>query len=209
MTEKITVNAQSSIRVDAEKVIYFDPFMVTEVTNDADIIFITHVHHDHFSPEDIAKVAKADTVFVAPESMKKEVLEAGIAPEKLITLTPNIKTEVCGIPVETVPSYNVGKKFHPKENGWIGYIVTVLGTRVYVGGDMDPTPEAKAVDCDVAMIPIGGHFTMDYAEAAAFINELKPKTVIPTHYGTGVGKPEDGKAFKSLIESGIEVVFKL
>ena len=209
MTENITVNAQSSIRIAAGKVVYFDPFKISDAANNADVIFITHEHFDHFSPDDIAKVVSDKTVFAVPASMEKTMLDSGISPDKLVLLDPNVKTEVCGIPVETVPAYNPGKKFHPKSNNWLGYIVTIGGQRIYVAGDTDATPEAKAVSCDIAMVPIGGTFTMDFREAAEFINELKPKTVIPTHYGSVVGDPGDGESFKRLVEGSIEVVFKL
>ena len=209
LINNITVNAQSSIRIAAEKVIYFDPFKITDAAKDADIIFITHEHFDHFSPEDIAKVVSDNTVFAVPASMEKAALASGISKDKLVTLTPDTKTEVCGIPVETIPAYNPGKKFHPRDNNWLGYIITVDGQRVYVAGDTDVTPEAKSVSCDIAMIPIGGTFTMDFREAADFINELKLGTVIPTHYGSVVGNADDGESFKNLVGSSAEVVLKL
>lgn len=209
MLENITVNAQSSIRIAAEKVIYFDPFRITNAANDADIIFITHEHFDHFSPEDIAKAASDDTIFVVPASMKNTALDSGISADKLIALDPDTKTEVCAIPVETVPAYNLSKQFHPKNNGWLGYIITLDGQRIYVAGDTDAALEVKSVSCDVAMIPIGGTYTMDYREAADLINEMKPKTVIPTHYGSVVGNKTDGEAFMQLVGSSIEVVLKL
>ncbi|MCH5193204.1 MAG: MBL fold metallo-hydrolase [Oscillospiraceae bacterium] len=209
MPKNITVNAQSSIRIAAEKVVYFDPFKITDSLNDADIIFITHEHFDHFSPDDIAKVVSPDTVFAAPASMEKTVLDSGVSKDRLVTLSPGDKTDVLGIPVETVPAYNPGKKFHPRDNGWLGYIVTLDGKRIYVAGDTDATPEAKAVSCDIAMIPIGGTFTMDFREAAEFISELRPPVVIPTHYGSVVGSPEDGESFKKLVDSSIQVVLKL
>ncbi|MCH5349767.1 MAG: MBL fold metallo-hydrolase [Oscillospiraceae bacterium] len=209
MINNITVNAQSSIRIAAEKVIYFDPFKITGAAKDADIIFITHEHFDHFSPEDIAKVVSDNTVFAVPASMEKAALASGISKDKLVTLTPDTKTEVCGIPVETIPAYNPGKKFHPRDNNWLGYIITVGGQRVYVAGDTDVTSEAKSVSCDIAMIPIGGTFTMDFREAAEFIKELKPGTVIPTHYGSVVGNADDGESFKKLVGSSAEVVLKL
>lgn len=209
MLENITVNAHSSIRIAAEKVVYFDPFKVTNAANDADIIFITHEHFDHFSPEDISKVVSDNTVFVVPASMEQAALDSGISSDKLVALKPASKSEVCGISVETVPAYNPDKKFHPESNGWLGYIVTLGGQRIYVAGDTDATPEARAVSCDIAMIPIGGTYTMDCREAAAYINELKPKTVIPTHYGSIVGNAGDGETFRQLVDSSTEVVFKL
>lgn len=209
MTDKITVNAQSSIRIAAEKIVYFDPFRIPAAANDADVIFITHEHFDHFSPDDIAKAVTDKTVFAAPASMEKKMLDSGISADKLILLEPNVKTEVCGIPVETIPAYNPGKKFHPRSSNWLGYIVTLGMQRIYVAGDTDATPEAKSVSCDIAMIPIGGTFTMDFREAAGFINELKPETVIPTHYGSVVGSPGDGESFKKLVDDSVKVVFKL
>ena len=98
---------------------------------------------------------------------------------------------------------------HPKANGWLGYVITVENTRIYIGGDMDATPEAAAVQCDVAMIPVGGTYTMNPREAAALINEMKPGTAIPTHYGSLVGETEDGKAFAELVDSSIYVEFRL
>ena len=123
MTEQVTINAQSSIRVAGETVIYFDPFRIPETVNDADMIFITHEHFDHFSPEDMQKVRKSDTIFVAPKSMEKPMQNAGCS--NLILLAPNETAAIRDIPVETVPAYNLLKPFHPKKNGWLGYIVTV------------------------------------------------------------------------------------
>ena len=207
MKDKITVNTQSSIRIEAEKIIYFDPFKITTAANDADVVFITHEHFDHFSPEDIQKVQKPNTVFVAPKSMESALKKAGYS--ELTLLTPGDKTKVLDIPVEAIPAYNIMKPFHSKKNGWLGYIVTVEGQRIYVAGDTDVTSEAKAVSCDIAMIPIGGTYTMNHTKAADFINELHPKTVIPTHYGSIVGSADSGKAFQELVQSDIEVVIKL
>ncbi len=207
MTELISINAQSSIRIAGETVIYFDPFRITENRNDADIIFVTHEHFDHFSPEDIQKVRKADTIFVAPKSMETQMLNAGCS--NLILLTPNETTTVRNIPVKTIPAYNLLKPFHPKKNGWLGYLITVNGQRIYVSGDMDATKEAKSVVCDIALIPIGGTYTMNYKESAEYINIIKPKTAIPTHYGTIVGKASDGESFKKLVSPEIQVILKL
>ena len=207
MKNKITVNTQSSIRIESEKIIYFDPFKISSAANDADVIFITHGHSDHFSPEDIRKVQKPDTIFVIPESMEKALKKAGYSNLRL--LTPGEKTTVQDIPVEAIPAYNNIKPFHPKKNGWLGYIITIEGQRIYVAGDTDVTPEAKAVSCDIAVIPIGGTFTMNYNKAADFINELHPKTVIPTHYGSIVGSADDGESFRKLVRPEIEVVIKL
>lgn len=66
---KIQINKQSSIKIISNKIIYFDPFMIDEESHDADIVFITHDHYDHFSIDDIKKIEKEDTVFVIPDNM--------------------------------------------------------------------------------------------------------------------------------------------
>ena len=198
---KISINKHSSIRIESDKVIYFDPYLIDEVSNDADIIFITHDHPDHFSIEDIKKVEKEDTIFVIPDNMYN--LLGG---ENVIVLNPNEKTEIEGYEVVTLPSYNVGKQFHPKEKGNLAYIVTIEGQRIFVAGDTDKNPDNENIKVDVALIPIGGKYTMDYKEAADLINKIKPKKAIPTHYGTmGIGDKNAGEKFKELVDKDIEV----
>ena len=209
----ISVNAQSSIRIAGSKIIYFDPFHVDKETHDADVIFVTHEHYDHFEPDSIKKLLKAETILVAPESMKAKVLKkSGVLEKNCVFYVPNESYELDGLKIETVPAYNKLKPFHPKWNKWLGYIVELDGTRYYVAGDTDVNADILKVKCDVALIPIGGHYTMDKKQAAEYILELKPTAVIPTHYGTLIGSPEDGADLKKMVEekdSSIEVVLKL
>lgn len=196
--------------IDPALTIYFDPFHMDDIPCDADIVFITHAHYDHYSPEDLSKVSKSDTVFVLPASMEsREVtLQLGGA-DRCVFLEPNSTIQVRGLPVETVPAYNIGKDFHPKANNWLGYVVTIDGVRVYVSGDTDDTPDARTVKCDLALVPVGGKFTMTAAEAAAFVNAIAPQAAVPTHYGSIVGKPEDGETFASLVKPPVEAVVKM
>ena len=207
MTEHITVNTQSSIRIEAERIVYADPLKLEGTPGDADIILITHAHFDHFSPEDIKKAAKPGTVVVLPESMRADAAKAGIA--DTVTLAPGETREILGVMVEAVPAYNLGKPMHPKKNGWLGYIVTLGGKRIYIAGDTDATPEAGAVVCDIAMVPVGGIYTMNAKEAAALVNRMRPAIAIPTHYGSLVGTKKDGKTFAGLLDAGITAEFKL
>lgn len=202
--EKISINEHSSIRIEGEPIIYFDPFRIKKERNDADIVLITHAHYDHFSPEDIEKICHDETVFVMPKSMEQEVGKYGFTEENTIFMEAGDETSVEGILIEAVPSYNVDKPMHPKENGWLGYIVTVEDTTIYVSGDCDAMSEE--IVCDIAMIPIGGTYTMNVSEAVAWINQMKPKVVIPTHYGTLVGVSEDADEFEPLVEKTIRVV---
>lgn len=139
--------------------------------------------------------------------MADELRKSGIT--DAVLLKPGVSFQVGEIPVETVPDYNQLKPFHPKKNGWLGYVITVGGQRIYVAGDTDATKDAKAVRCDIALIPVGGTYTTDAREAASLVNQIRPKTAIPIHYGTVVGGPEDGTVFAKHVDSGIQVVLKL
>lgn len=205
----IGVNDHSSIRLEAGKVLRFDPFNVKGSPRDADVIFITHDHFDHFSPEDIAAVRKSETVFVMPESMRRTALGAGIPEGKITFMKPGQTAQVGGFAVEAVPAYNIGKQFHTKDKGWLGYVVTAADKRVYVCGDTDNTPEARAVKCDIVFIPIGGKFTMDAKEGAALANALAPVTAVPVHYGSVAGTPADADVFAKNVSKDVTVLRKL
>ena len=201
-TTNITINTQSSIRIVGSKILYFDPFQITAETHDADIIFITHSHYDHL----VEKVARETTVFVSPSSMGQEMRKV-VGDAELLLMMPGDAQYPLEISVEAVPAYNRLKPFHPKRNGWNGYIVAMDGIRYYVAGDTDHIKELSAVSCDVAMVPIGGTYTMTAKEAAKLINEISPAVAIPTHYGSIVGKPEDADIFRKHVDPKIQVAF--
>ena len=204
MLEGVQVLCHSSIRIEKEKIIYIDPFKIDNNYNDADIIFITHSHYDHYYEEDINKVKKEDTVIIAPKDVFTKLLNLGFKEENIISVEPNKNYIAKGIKFETIPAYNTNKKFHPKENEWVGYILELEGNRYYIAGDTDITEENEKVNCDVAFVPIGGTFTMNFKEAAKLINEIKPKVAVPIHYGTIVGNKRDAIKFSKLLQSDIE-----
>lgn len=206
MLDFIEVNTQSSIRIEDEKIIYADPIKIPSESHDADIILITHAHYDHYSVDDIKKVMKNDTVIICPKLMD-EADDLGIDVKKVM---PNEKFEVSGIEFETIPAYNKLKPFHPKSNGWVGYIInSKQNGRIYISGDTDVTAENQQVKCRIALVAIGGHFTMNAQQAAGLVNTIKPEFAIPTHYGSIVGKPEDADVFSKNVDNGINVVIKL
>ena len=205
----IAVNDHSSIRLEAGKVLRFDPFNIKGTPRDADIVFITHDHYDHFSPEDISAVRKDETVFVMPETLHQAARRIGIPEKYRVFVKQGQTAQVCGITVEAVPAYNIGKQFHTRDKGWVGYVVTLADKRVYVCGDTDNTPEARSVRCDIVFVPIGGKFTMDAKEGAALANALAPVTAVPVHYGSVAGRPEDGDVFAKNVSEGVTVLRKL
>lgn len=205
MKDKISINCQSSIKITDDKIIYFDPYKITNEYHDADLIFITHDHYDHYDIESIKNIMKDTTKLIIPDKMAPTVLMT-FKSENVIGVLPNENYELEGIPVETIPSYNTNKQFHPKTNNWVGYIITLNDERIYVSGDTDITEENMKVRCDIALIPIGGTYTMDAKEAAILINTIKPKIVIPTHYITIVGTKKDEETFISSLDKNIEYI---
>ena len=184
---RFSINCHSSIRWGGAVTVWFDPFRVEKTTGDGDVIFITHDHYDHFSPEDIRRVMR----------LLRFTAAAGAGGGHYT---------VKGIPFTAVPAYNIGKPFHPRSNGWVGYVAELDGLRVYVSGDTDDTPEARAVSCDAAFLPVGGTYTMTAAEAAALANALHPQIAVPTHYGSIVGAMTDGDDFAAQLAPGIRCV---
>ena len=150
MLENIEVLYHSSIRISKNKVIYIDPFKIDKDYNDADIVFITHDHFDHYSEEDIDKVINENTTIIIPKELLAKILRKGINKNAVITVESNKEYMVQGIKFETIPAYNTNKTFHPKENDRVGYIITLDGIRYYIAGDTDITEENRKVKCDVA-----------------------------------------------------------
>lgn len=204
MLENVEVLYHSSIKIKDNKIIYIDPFKIDKDYNDADIVFITHDHFDHYSEEDIDKVINENTTIIIPEELLTKILRKGINKNAVITVESNKEYMVQGIKFETIPAYNTNKTIHPKENDWVGYIITLDGIRYYIAGDTDITEENRKVKCDVAFVPVGGTYTMNYSEAAELVNIIKPKIAVPIHYGSVVGTKQDATNFIKLLHSSIK-----
>lgn len=203
MLENISIIHHSSIKFSDNIKIYFDPYEINENNNDADIIFITHNHYDHYSENDIKKIYNANTKFIIPKDLEKELLNLGIKKENIVTVVPCNNYNVLDISFKTIPAYNINKPFHPKENNWVGYLINYNNFTYYIAGDTDITEDNKLIKCDVAFLPIGGKYTMNYKEAAELTNIIKPKIVVPIHYGLIVGTTEDAIEFSKLINKDI------
>jgi L-ascorbate metabolism protein UlaG (beta-lactamase superfamily) len=173
-------------------VVYVDPWGVTDDVP-ADVIPITHAHADHFQPHEIERLRTPDTQILAPADVAKDI-EGSVTP-----VVPGQTHEVAGMKVETVPAYNVVEErldMHPKKNRWVGYVLEHGGTTYYHAGDTDALPELEALRTDVAMVPIGGTYTMDYREAAGLVKRMEPQVSVPMHYGFVVCSPSHSTLFK-------------
>lgn len=198
------------------RIYYVDPFDLQQKTLEkADIIFITHAHYDHCSADDVQKLLKDDSVVIAPPDCLS-VLQ--IDAEKQFPVTPNSSFTIKNFSFQTIPAYNTNPKrlsFHPKENNWIGYIFLLNGKKVYHAGDTDFIPEMRALKnlhLDVAMLPMGGTYTMDVNDMIQAANAIEAKITIPMHYKRLLGdayKETEEKLKRGVTNSKIVILQEL
>ncbi len=179
-----------------DRVIYIDPFILPENPPIADLILITHSHYDHCDPVKIKDISDERTKIIAARSCLSKI--AG----NVVELSPGKPTIVGDMKIKAVEAYNIGKHFHTKGLG-VGYIIDTGGVIVYHAGDTDKIPEMKYLESeniDIAFLPIGGTYTMNIEEAAVAVSNIKPKVVVPIHYGTIEGTDADPEEFRKLVE---------
>jgi L-ascorbate metabolism protein UlaG (beta-lactamase superfamily) len=193
------------------KVIYIDPYKIDEHPYPADLVIVTHEHFDHCASENIQKLMKRDTIVVAPQNC---LTKLAFVPRQNLKLIPtNFELAVGRVQLKTLPAYNIKRfrspnvPFHQKGYGY-GVVLTIDGVVIYHAGDTDLVPEMRELkDIDIALLPVGGTYTMDANEAAQAVHEIKPKVAIPMHWGAGVvGLQADAEAFKALVGNSYEVI---
>ena len=191
----------ASFRLDVDgRIIYIDPWKLGPNQPKADLILITHSHHDHYSPADIEKIKTSETRIVGPADVCAAYgTQAGI-------VVPGETVHIFDATIEVLPAYNIGKNFHPQKNGWVGYNICLKnGARIYHTGDTDFIPEMNGVQTDIMLLPIGGTYTMDAAAAAEAVNTVAPEVAIPMHWGDIVGSRADVNAFQQLVKTTVIV----
>jgi len=198
-SKKIQWLGHDGFRIDAVKTIYFDPYEIKGGPK-ADLIFISHEHFDHCSPEDVARIQGSDTVIVTEKDSAKKLTG------DVRVLKPGETLTLNDIKVQAVPSYNTDKAFHPRANNWLGFVVEIEGVKVYHAGDCDFIPEMKDLEVDIAFLPVSGTYVMTAEQAVEAALAINPKLAIPMHYGAIVGDEQDAVKFKKALEGKIEVV---
>jgi L-ascorbate metabolism protein UlaG (beta-lactamase superfamily) len=182
--------------------IYVDPFEIIDSKNDADFVFCTHTHYDHLSVQDIQRVINKNTILIVTKDGEDKVKHLSV--KRIITVKPEMDYETEYLTFKTVKSYNIGKKFHPELNNWVGYIINIKGIKYYFSGDTDLIPEMKTIKADVIFLPVGGTYTMNYKEAVEAANLIKPKIAVPMHFAHLVGNKEDADKFIANLDKDIE-----
>ncbi len=178
----------ASFRLDGPPTIYFDPTKLQGEVIPADIILISHAHNDHYSPAILKQISTAETVIITNETVAAKLKNTTV-PGEVRVLKAGEAVTVDEVTIEAVPAYNIGKSYHPKDAGGLGFIVTWGGERLYFAGDTSRIPEMQAIDCDVALLPIDGTYTMNVQEAAEAAGDINPKVVVPMHMGNA--NPEE------------------
>jgi len=196
--DKITWLGHDGFRIDADKTIYFDPYQISGGPV-ADLILVSHEHFDHCSPEDIQKIQAPETIIVTEKDSAKKL--AG----DIRVMKPGDILDLDDIKIEAVPSYNIDKDFHPKKQGWLGFVVETEGVRVYHAGDADFIPEMKDLEVDIAFLPVSGTYVMTAEQAVKAALAIRPKLAIPMHYGAIVGDVEDAARFQKALLGKVDV----
>ena len=195
--DNISINCQSSIKINDGLIIYFDPYDIKEKVNNADYIFITNPHYDHFDLDSINNLVNKRTIIIGPTS----VIEKLNSNYKNLEVTPNNIYSLDNISFLSVPAYNRDKDYHFKD---VGYIVTLNNITYYIVEDTDVLDALKVIKADAILLPVGETYTMTRKEAVGLANTIKPKYVIPIHYGLAVGDELDDKYFVNNIDKEIK-----
>jgi len=203
MSVKLQWFGHASFKISSgSDVIYIDPWKLKDAPHDATIVLVSHIHGDHYSAEDIAKVSGMTTKFISAGDVIQKQGKGQV-------LKPGQSIDVNGVKITGVPAYNITKQFHLKSYNWLGFVIEIAGKRIYYAGDTDLTDEMKALkNIDLALLPVGGKFTMNAAEAADSTKQFKPKQAIPCHWGDVdvVGSQADADNFKKLAGCTVTVL---
>jgi L-ascorbate metabolism protein UlaG (beta-lactamase superfamily) len=209
---KLTWLGHDGFRIEDGKVVYMDPFKIGSGGPKADIVLVSHEHSDHCSVEDLRKIVTPATVIVAHSQSKSELSRLNVKEIKIVK--PGDRISIGDVAIEAVPAYNInkfrepGRVFHPKEDGKVGYIVTMNGVRIYHAGDTDHIPEMKSVQTDIALLPVSGTYVMTAQEAAEAAGVINPKIAIPMHYAAIVGSAKDAETFQKLVKCEVKLLEK-
>ena len=209
---KLTWLGHDGFRIQDGQVIYIDPYQIDTTEPKADLVLVTHEHHDHCSLDDLKKIVAPKTVIVANAQSKSQLSE--LKSKEIKIAKPGDKITVGDVALEAVPAYNLnkfrepGKVFHPKEDAKLGYVLTINGVRIYHAGDTDHIPEMKNIRADIALLPVSGTYVMTAQEAAEAASAINPKVAIPMHYGAIVGGVKDAETFQTLVKCEVKILQK-
>jgi L-ascorbate metabolism protein UlaG (beta-lactamase superfamily) len=193
---KVSWLGHASFKVELDgMVIYFDPYKLEGEAEEADLVLITHAHHDHCDEASLRKITSEKTPVIAPKAAAAKLSgNVSVAEE-------GERIELREVAIEVVPAYNTAKPYHPKGSG-VGYVVRSGEESIYHAGDTDFILEMESIrNVKVALLPVGGTYTMNADEAVEAVKTIKPKYAIPMHYGSAVNPREAARKFMEKVAS--------
>ncbi len=196
MPVRITWLGHASVMIESAVTLYIDPWKTGTSLPKADIILVTHDHSDHYSEKDITSLSGPGTRVVSP-------VRTGSVTD---VISPGRSLSLKGISIRAVPAYNLNKAFHPKDKGWVGYVIDIGGKKIYHPGDTDRIPEMKDIEADLAFLPVGGTYTMDSQEASEAAHDMRARCAVPIHYGDIVGSEQDAQQFSRLCPCSVRIL---
>ena len=201
-----------AVKIKDKLIIYIDPFQIPR-GDKADLVLISHEHQDHCSLDDLRKIIKPETIILASHQCSDKLVSIKHLVKEIRYLKPDESIKIGDIIIDTVAAYNVnkfrepGKVFHPKEDQKLGFIINLKLGRIYHPGDTDVIPEmSKLRDIDIAFLPVSGTYVMTPEEAAQAVEIIRPKVVIPFHYGSIIGSRDDAEKLKSLTKFDVKIL---
>ena len=202
----------SAFRITKGKTIYIDPYNIKPAAP-ADLILITHEHFDHCSIEDVQKILKGNTTIITTPAAKDK-LRSLWEKARIETIRPGQSYDVDNVRVEAVPAVNTNKfrspgvPYHSEKMGGVGFVIEIAGVRIYHAGDTDMIPEMAKLEVDVALLPVGGKYTMNASEAAEAVNLIRPGVAVPMHWGDLIGTRADAEAFQKASKVPVVILEK-
>jgi L-ascorbate metabolism protein UlaG (beta-lactamase superfamily) len=200
MIDSVHWLGHDSFRIDGEVTVYIDPWKLDAGSLPADLILITHEHSDHFSPEDIGLIRTPDTEIVTIAAVAAKLHG------RVHVVKPGDRLIVRGVAIDVLPAYNLAKTYHPHTKGYVGFVLTIGGQRIYHAGDTDAIPEMTGLKPDIALLPVSGKYVMDADEAVEAVRLLEPGLAIPMHYGAIVGSEADALRFQQLSPAPVRIM---
>ena len=197
----------ASFRIDSkDAVIYIDPWQLCGSSKSADLVLITHDHGDHCSPDDVKKIQREDTIIVTVKDSREKLVG------DIRVVQPGDRISVQGIEISAVPAYNLtkfrspGVPYHPKEKGYVGFIIKLKDQTIYHAGDTDVIPEMAEIRTNVALLPVSGTYVMTPDEALDAVDLIKPDVAVPMHVGRGIGCDDDLRQFMEMSSVPVKVL---
>lgn len=183
-------------------VIYIDPWQLPSDSPTADIILVSHDHHDHCSPDDISHICSPETIIVANQRAAEI-----IGPDAQVLRPWGGAINIGDVSIRAIPAYTLNYTCHDQAYGGLGFLISLMRHDVYFAGDTDLIPEMDKIGCDIALLPVGGSFTMGSDEAAEAVLRLAPRYAVPMHYGREIpGSKDEGRRFCQMVNSGVQAV---